>query len=191
MAARWQRGLPKISHGCPISPLWGATTQWSVAPGAPAGGRLLSPCLHVPLSHIPVAPCPTVPTAPCPSGPLSPRSLVSSAAPKGLTRPASLPTPKMAAGAPAERPRPVLTPPARRSPGFLYKMAAPSGRSDRRLWAALVPAALLCLAVRAAEEPSTADFDVRPGGEVHSFSRSLVRGEEGEGEGEETVRASP
>lgn len=99
----------------------------------------------------------------------------------------------MAAGAPAERPRPVLTPPARRSPGFLYKMAAPSGRSDRRLWAALVPAALLCLAVRAAEEPSTADFDVRPGGEVHSFSRSLVRGEEGEGEGEgeETVRASP
>uniref|UniRef100_A0A8D0EGG2 Myeloid derived growth factor n=1 Tax=Strix occidentalis caurina TaxID=311401 RepID=A0A8D0EGG2_STROC len=58
-------------------------------------------------------------------------------------------------------------------------MAAPSGRSGRRLWAALVPAALLCLAARAAEEPSTADFDVRPGGEVHSFSRSLVRGGEG------------
>ncbi|KAM6231744.1 myeloid-derived growth factor [Spheniscus humboldti] len=79
----------------------------------------------------------------------------------------------MAAGAPAERPQPALTPPARRSPGFLSKMAASSGRSGRRLWAALVPAALLCLAARAAEEPSTADFDVRPGGEVHSFSRSL------------------
>ncbi|KAK2542357.1 hypothetical protein Q9233_000449 [Columba guinea] len=52
-------------------------------------------------------------------------------------------------------------------------MAAPSGRSGRRLWAALLPAALLCLAARAAEEPSTAEFDVRPGGEVHSFSRSL------------------
>lgn len=95
----------------------------------------------------------------------------------------------MAAGAPAERSRPALTPPARRSPGFLSKMAAPSGRSGRRLWAALVPAALLCLAVRAAEEASTADFDVRPGGEVHSFSRSLVRG--GEDGGEESLRASP
>ncbi|NWX53039.1 MYDGF factor, partial [Steatornis caripensis] len=61
-------------------------------------------------------------------------------------------------------------------------MAAPCGRSGGRLWAALVPAALLCLAARAAEEPSTtraaeepstAHFDVRPGGEVHSFSRSL------------------
>ncbi|NXC03328.1 MYDGF factor, partial [Orthonyx spaldingii] len=60
-------------------------------------------------------------------------------------------------------------------------MAAPSGRSGRRAWAALVPAALLCLAARAAAEPgtepgaapSTAEFDVRPGGEVHSFSRSL------------------
>ncbi|KAM6040152.1 myeloid-derived growth factor [Theristicus caerulescens] len=79
----------------------------------------------------------------------------------------------MAAGAPPERPQPALTPPARRSPGFLSKMAASSGRSGRRLWAALVPAALLCLAARAAEEPSTAEFDVRPGGEVHSFSRSL------------------
>lgn len=68
-------------------------------------------------------------------------------------------------------------------------MAAPSGRSGRRLWAALLPAALLCLAARAAEEPSTAEFDVRPGGEVHSFSRSLVRGRGGEG-GEERVRAS-
>ncbi|NXF88958.1 MYDGF factor, partial [Eubucco bourcierii] len=52
-------------------------------------------------------------------------------------------------------------------------MAAPSGRSSRWLWAALVPATLLCLAAWAAEEPSTADFDVRPGGEVHSFSQSL------------------
>ncbi|NXT98172.1 MYDGF factor, partial [Buphagus erythrorhynchus] len=60
-------------------------------------------------------------------------------------------------------------------------MAAPSGRSCRRAWAALVPAALLCLVARAAAEPgtapgatpSTAEVDVRPGGEVHSFSRSL------------------
>lgn len=52
----------------------------------------------------------------------------------------------------------------------------------------MVPAAVLCLAVRAAEEASTADFDVRPGGEAHSFSRSLVRGEEGRGE--ESVRVS-
>ncbi|KAI1230608.1 hypothetical protein IHE44_0010077 [Lamprotornis superbus] len=60
-------------------------------------------------------------------------------------------------------------------------MAAPSGRSCRCAWAALVPAALLCLAAQAAAEPgtapgatsSTAEFDVRPGGEVHSFSRSL------------------
>ncbi|NWR38080.1 MYDGF factor, partial [Tachuris rubrigastra] len=56
-------------------------------------------------------------------------------------------------------------------------MAAPTGRSGRRAWAALVPAALLCLAVRAAAEPGgepgSAGFDVRPGGEVHSFSRSL------------------
>ncbi|NXU85204.1 MYDGF factor, partial [Xiphorhynchus elegans] len=56
-------------------------------------------------------------------------------------------------------------------------MAAPSGRSGGRAWAALVPAALLCLAARAAAEPGTApgtaEFDVRPGGEVHSFSRSL------------------
>ncbi|NWW69089.1 MYDGF factor, partial [Ifrita kowaldi] len=35
-------------------------------------------------------------------------------------------------------------------------MAAPSGRSGRRSWAALVPAALLCLAARAAAEPGTA-----------------------------------
>jgi len=67
-------------------------------------------------------------------------------------------------------------------------MAAPCGRSSRWLWAAVVPAAVLCLAVRAAEEASTAEFDVRPGGEVHFFSRSLVRGEEGRGE--ESVRAS-
>ncbi|XP_033926891.1 myeloid-derived growth factor [Melopsittacus undulatus] len=52
-------------------------------------------------------------------------------------------------------------------------MAAPSGRSGRALWAALLPAALLCLAARAAEEPSAAEFDVRPGGGVHTFSRSL------------------
>ncbi|XP_009470184.1 PREDICTED: UPF0556 protein C19orf10 homolog [Nipponia nippon] len=43
-------------------------------------------------------------------------------------------------------------------------MAASSGRSGRRLWAALVPAALLCLAARAAEETRTAGFDVRAGG---------------------------
>uniref|UniRef100_A0A8C9ES29 Myeloid derived growth factor n=1 Tax=Pavo cristatus TaxID=9049 RepID=A0A8C9ES29_PAVCR len=79
----------------------------------------------------------------------------------------------MAATAPADRPLPVLTPPARRSAGFLSKMAAPCGRSRRWLWAAVVPAAVLCLAVRAAEEASTTEFDVRPGGEVHSFSRSL------------------
>ncbi|XP_050177178.1 myeloid-derived growth factor [Myiozetetes cayanensis] len=56
-------------------------------------------------------------------------------------------------------------------------MAAPTGKSCRRAWAALVPAALLCLAARAAAEPAaepgSAGFDVRPGGEVHSFSRSL------------------
>ncbi|NXO44770.1 MYDGF factor, partial [Locustella ochotensis] len=60
-------------------------------------------------------------------------------------------------------------------------MAAPSGRSGRSSWAALVPAALLCLAARAAAEagtapsgdPNTTGFDVRPGGEVHSFTRSL------------------
>ncbi|NWW13595.1 MYDGF factor, partial [Oreocharis arfaki] len=60
-------------------------------------------------------------------------------------------------------------------------MAAPSERSAQRAWAALVPAALLYLAARAAAEPgtapgaapSTAEFDVRPGGVVHSFSRSL------------------
>ncbi|XP_051666479.1 myeloid-derived growth factor [Manacus candei] len=56
-------------------------------------------------------------------------------------------------------------------------MAAPTGRSGWRAWAALVPAALLCLAARAAAEPGaepgSVGFDVRPGGEVHSFSRSL------------------
>ncbi|NXV83177.1 MYDGF factor, partial [Atlantisia rogersi] len=52
-------------------------------------------------------------------------------------------------------------------------MAAPSRRSGWKLWAALVPAVLLCTAARASGEPSTVDFDVRPGGEVHSFSRSL------------------
>ncbi|XP_071434075.1 myeloid-derived growth factor [Pithys albifrons albifrons] len=57
-------------------------------------------------------------------------------------------------------------------------MAAPSGRSGGRAWAALVPAALLCLAAASPDtapgtEPGTAEFDVRPGGEVHSFSRSL------------------
>uniref|UniRef100_A0A8B9V365 Myeloid derived growth factor n=1 Tax=Anas zonorhyncha TaxID=75864 RepID=A0A8B9V365_9AVES len=53
-------------------------------------------------------------------------------------------------------------------------MAAPSGRSGRGLWGAVVAAAaLLWLGARAAEGPSTAEFDVRPGGEVHSFSRSL------------------
>ncbi|NXH17931.1 MYDGF factor, partial [Bucco capensis] len=52
-------------------------------------------------------------------------------------------------------------------------MAAPSRSSAWRLWATLVAAALLFLAARAAEESSTAEFDVRPGGEVHSFSRSL------------------
>ncbi|XP_063259632.1 myeloid-derived growth factor [Prinia subflava] len=74
-----------------------------------------------------------------------------------------------------------LAPAGRRSPRFLSKMAAPSGRSGRSSWAALVPAALLCLAARAAAgpgtapgaAPSTAGFDVRPGGEVHSFSRGL------------------
>ncbi|XP_031459807.1 myeloid-derived growth factor [Phasianus colchicus] len=79
----------------------------------------------------------------------------------------------MAAMVPANRPPPAPTPPARRSAGFLSKMAAPCGRSSRWLWAAVVPAAVLCLAVRAVEEASTAEFDVRPGGEVHSFSRSL------------------
>ncbi|KAM8987052.1 myeloid-derived growth factor [Ara ararauna] len=49
-------------------------------------------------------------------------------------------------------------------------MAAPSGRG---LWAALVRVALLCAAARAAGQPSAAEFDVRPGGEVHAFSRSL------------------
>ncbi|XP_032938100.1 myeloid-derived growth factor [Catharus ustulatus] len=60
-------------------------------------------------------------------------------------------------------------------------MAAPSGRSCRCVWATLVPTALLFLAALAAAgpgtapgaTPSTAEFDVRPGGEVHSFSRSL------------------
>ncbi|NWH58796.1 MYDGF factor, partial [Geococcyx californianus] len=51
-------------------------------------------------------------------------------------------------------------------------MAAPHRQGERALWAVLVPA-LLCLAAGAAEPPSAAEFDVRPGGEVHSFSRSL------------------
>ncbi|EMP24224.1 UPF0556 protein C19orf10 like protein [Chelonia mydas] len=50
-------------------------------------------------------------------------------------------------------------------------MAAPSGAGARRLWAGLVPVLLLFAA--AEEGPSTAEFDVRPGGMVHSFSRSL------------------
>nr|XP_038025179.1 myeloid-derived growth factor [Anas platyrhynchos] len=80
----------------------------------------------------------------------------------------------MAAAASAERQEPALSPPGRRSAGFLAKMAAPSGRSGRGLWGAVVAAAaLLWLGARAAEGPSTAEFDVRPGGEVHSFSRSL------------------
>eukprot|EP00075_Anas_platyrhynchos_P038528 XP_027327781.1 myeloid-derived growth factor [Anas platyrhynchos] len=80
----------------------------------------------------------------------------------------------MAAAASAERQEPAWSPPGRRSAGFLAKMAAPSGRSGRGLWGAVVAAAaLLWLGARAAEGPSTAEFDVRPGGEVHSFSRSL------------------
>uniref|UniRef100_A0A8B9V058 Uncharacterized protein n=1 Tax=Anas zonorhyncha TaxID=75864 RepID=A0A8B9V058_9AVES len=103
-------------------------------------------------------PCPLVPTIPSPFPPL----------------PHALPTPKMAAAASAERQEPALSPPGRRSAGFLAKMAAPSGRSGRGLWGAVVAAAaLLWLGARAAEGPSTAEFDVRPGGEVHSFSRSL------------------
>lgn len=60
---RWQRGLPKMSHGCPVSPV-GATAQQSVAPGAVGGGRLLPPC--------PLAPYPSGSLSPCPHGPLSP-----------------------------------------------------------------------------------------------------------------------
>ncbi|NXA53484.1 MYDGF factor, partial [Nothocercus julius] len=52
-------------------------------------------------------------------------------------------------------------------------MAAPSGMAGRWLVVGIVPVVLLCLAVRAEEGSSTADFDVRPGGMVHSFSRSL------------------
>ncbi|KGL82794.1 UPF0556 protein C19orf10 [Tinamus guttatus] len=52
-------------------------------------------------------------------------------------------------------------------------MAAPSGTAGRWLPAGVVAVVLLCLAVRAEEASSTADFDVRPGGMVHSFSRSL------------------
>ncbi|XP_068776124.1 myeloid-derived growth factor [Struthio camelus] len=52
-------------------------------------------------------------------------------------------------------------------------MAAPSGMGGRRLWAGVVPVVLLCLVARAEEGPSTTDFDVRPGGMVHSFSRTL------------------
>ncbi|XP_067410642.1 myeloid-derived growth factor [Emydura macquarii macquarii] len=69
------------------------------------------------------------------------------------------------------RPRLELTPPARRREGFSFKMAAPSGVGARRLWAGLVPVLLLLAA--ADEAPSTAEFDVRPGGMVHSFTRSL------------------
>lgn len=66
------------------------------------------------------------------------------------------------------------------------------------MWATLVPAALLCLAALAAAgpgaapgaTPSTAEFDVRPGGEVHSFSRSLVSGREGRGGRGEGTRHS-
>ncbi|XP_039372094.1 myeloid-derived growth factor [Mauremys mutica] len=50
-------------------------------------------------------------------------------------------------------------------------MAAPSGAGAWRLWAGLVP--VLLLFATAEEGPSTAEFDVRPGGMVHSFSRSL------------------
>ncbi|NWJ01676.1 MYDGF factor, partial [Crypturellus undulatus] len=52
-------------------------------------------------------------------------------------------------------------------------MAAPSGVAGRWLPAAVVAVVLLCPAARAEEAASTADFDVRPGGMVHSFSRSL------------------
>lgn len=124
----------------------------------------LSPC---PLPNSSMSPpCPPVPTIPSPFPPL----------------PHALPTPKMAAAASAECQEPGLSLPGRRSAGFLAKMAAPSGRSGRGLWGAVVAAAaLLWLGARAAEGPSTAEFDVRPGGEVHSFSRSLVRAGERRG----------
>ncbi|KAM6218261.1 myeloid-derived growth factor [Rhynchocyon petersi] len=61
-------------------------------------------------------------------------------------------------------------------------MAAPSGRRDsnggaRSLWAALLLTAVALSAVGALPEPTTAEFDVRPGGVVHSFSQSMGPGD--------------
>ncbi|XP_006278723.1 myeloid-derived growth factor [Alligator mississippiensis] len=52
-------------------------------------------------------------------------------------------------------------------------MAAPSGESSGRLWLALLAAVLPLALGGAGEGASTAEFDVRPGGMVHSFSRTL------------------
>uniref|UniRef100_A0A8D0H268 Myeloid derived growth factor n=1 Tax=Sphenodon punctatus TaxID=8508 RepID=A0A8D0H268_SPHPU len=52
-------------------------------------------------------------------------------------------------------------------------MAAPSGANGKRLWVGLAPVFLLFLAAGAEEGLNTSEFDVRPGGMVHSFSRSL------------------
>ncbi|XP_063147042.1 myeloid-derived growth factor [Candoia aspera] len=56
-------------------------------------------------------------------------------------------------------------------------MVAPRLLGNRRLWdgsmASLFLLQLLLSAVGAEEEPITADFDVRPGGMVHSYSKTL------------------
>ncbi|XP_062815684.1 myeloid-derived growth factor [Anolis carolinensis] len=72
-----------------------------------------------------------------------------------------------------------LSLPARRSPTLSLgpKMAAPAsvcgGRLRRGLWSAALLLRLCLSAVAAEEASSSAEFDVRPGGMVHSFSKSL------------------
>ncbi|XP_008586149.1 PREDICTED: UPF0556 protein C19orf10 homolog [Galeopterus variegatus] len=59
-------------------------------------------------------------------------------------------------------------------------MAAPSGRRDgssASLWAALLLAAVALSSAEAVSEPTTVAFDVRPGGVVHSFSKSVGPGD--------------
>lgn len=165
----WAAELSSTSELLPVLAA-GPMAPYPRGPFVPWPQSLLSRRLPVPLSLCPccplMSPCPPVP-------PPSPQVWPARA-------PAHTQHGRHAAAA-------ALAPPGRHSPRFLSKMAAPSGRSGGRSWAALVPAALLCLAARAAAEPgtapgtapSTAEFDVRPGGEVHSFSRSLVSGREG------------
>lgn len=61
-------------------------------------------------------------------------------------------------------------------------MVAPRLLGNRRLWVSSTSffflLQLLLSAVGAKQEPIKADFDVRPGGMVHSYSQNLVRANE-------------